>query len=115
MEYTQLSQLLDALENAMVQQGLWLELNDPKTPTAEDLASTQPFCIDTMDFEVWLQFVLVARFRFMIEEQLPLPASCGIYPMALESFKEVSAPEVLESIKAIDDLFESGFTGATGK
>ena len=110
--HQKLANLLTDLESSLKSHGLWLPDGHDKVPTQADLASTQPFCIDTMDFEVWLQFVLVARFRFMIQLNMPLPESCDIYPMAVEYFKERLSKEpsvepVLAAIKAIDGLFRT--------
>lgn len=75
--------LLD-LEAALRQFSLW----QVESPSAEALASTQPFCVDTLDFSQWLQFIFVPRIQFMLEQQAPLPAVSGIAAMAEEVYRQ---------------------------
>lgn len=58
-----------------------------EAPSAEALASQQPFCVDTLAFEAWLQWVFLPRMRSILESSAPLPAASGILPMAEESFR----------------------------
>jgi len=66
-----------------------LQLWEPETPSAEALASTQPFAIDTLNFPQWLQFIFIPRLYVMVEQQLPLPKVSGVKPMAEEYFRVV--------------------------
>ena len=80
--------------------GVWsIEL-----PSQEALNSTQPFCVDTLSFEQWLQFVMMAKFEEMIRLSLPLPSKCEIAPMAEEAFKGRSVGVVIDQIQLIDRL-----------
>jgi len=56
-------------------------------PSAAALASTQPFCIDTLSFPQWLQFIFLPRMQAIIETGAALPSKCGIAPLAEEYFK----------------------------
>lgn len=56
-------------------------------PPAEAFESTQPFCLDTMDFTQWLQFVFIERMKQLVEADMPLPSASGIAPMAEEHFR----------------------------
>lgn len=85
----------------MVQGQLW----SSQPPNEQALASTEPFCIDTLPFEQWLQFVMLPNFHLMIEQQLPLPVSCQISPMANMVLQHA---QTLSILRKIDDLFESG-------
>ena len=76
--------ILEQLELELKQRSLWQML----PPTAEAMASTLPFCMDTLDFHQWLQFVLIARLRQMILLQMTLPAHSALYPMATEVYKQ---------------------------
>lgn len=51
-------------------------------PSAEALASQQPFAVDTLNFFEWTQWIMLPRFYALIEQQAPLPANCNIAPMA---------------------------------
>ncbi|MET3998606.1 YqcC family protein [Marinobacterium sp. MBR-109] len=81
-----------------------LELWQSSPPSAEALASTQPFCVDTLHFTEWLQWLLIPRLQEMIRQELPLPQSSQIQPMAEEVFKQVQADtdRLLELIEQLD-------------
>ncbi|WP_066966118.1 YqcC family protein [Microbulbifer sp. Q7] len=64
-----------------------LELWEAEPPAPEALASTQPFCVDTLTLPQWLQFVFLPRMSQMVELEHPLPQKCGIAPMAEEYFR----------------------------
>ncbi|MGI9286319.1 MAG: YqcC family protein [Pseudomonadales bacterium] len=57
-----------------------------ESPDKTALASTEPFCFDTLTFPQWLQFVFIPRMYALIESGENLPDSCGIAPMAEEYF-----------------------------
>jgi uncharacterized protein YqcC (DUF446 family) len=61
-----------------------------ESPSADALASTQPFAIDTLNFPQWLQFIFIPRLYFMVEQRLPLPSISGVKPMAEEYFQVLS-------------------------
>lgn len=73
--------LLD-LEQELRALGLWAAL--PPPPVA--LASREPFCIDTLAFEGWLQWVFIPRMAQVIEAGGAVPAGCNIQPMGEEVF-----------------------------
>jgi Uncharacterized protein conserved in bacteria len=50
-------------------------------PTPEALASTMPFCYDTMDVEAWLQFIFLGRMRELLEQGDPLPGELCHYTL----------------------------------
>lgn len=100
----QLGSIVQDIETALKEYDLWLGVDDAKYPSQQDLASGQPFCVDTMAFEVWLQCVLLVRFNHMLHHQEALPKRCDIYPMATECFKQREYPRLLLAIKALDKL-----------
>lgn len=51
-------------------------------PAAERLASPEPFCVDTLAFEEWLQWIFLPRMKAIIEADAALPSACMIRPMA---------------------------------
>ena len=72
-----------------------LQLWEFEPPSAEALASTQPFAIDTLNFSQWLQFIFIPRLYHLVEHRLPLPGVSGVKPMAEEYFSSMglhSAP-----------------------
>ncbi|WP_394561645.1 YqcC family protein [Aquipseudomonas alcaligenes] len=64
-----------------------LDMWSVEAPSAEALASQQPFCIDTLDFEAWLQWLFLPRMKQLLESGGPLPAASGIRPLAEERYK----------------------------
>ena len=92
--------LLAELKQSMRNEGIW----SGQSPSQHDLSSQQPFCVDTLKFEQWLQFVMIVRFEQMIESNTSLPTQCDIAPMAQEAFKHRSLDPVIEKISEIDDL-----------
>ncbi len=94
--------LLDNLTKQLQCQGLW----QVKSPSKVALASTLPFCCDTLRFEQWLQFIFIARLSVLVQENQPLPNKISVVPMAEEAFKATGQPSdvLLEILAAIDDL-----------
>ncbi|HEY3699862.1 MAG TPA: YqcC family protein [Spongiibacteraceae bacterium] len=55
-------------------------------PSAQALASTEPFCVDKLTFVQWLQFIFLPRMHALAAaRQLP-PGRCEIKPLAEEYF-----------------------------
>ncbi len=79
----QVAALLIDVEAELRQLGLWRA----EPPAPEAFESTQPFFIDTLDFDQWLQFVFLPTMYRLIEEQQALPTECAIAPMAEEFFR----------------------------
>ena len=100
--YIVLGRLLLELESALQRTGLW----EATKPDAKSLASQQPFCVDTLGFHQWLQFVFIPNFEQMIAQQIPLPHQCQVAPMAEEMLKDAS--EVIEIVSSIDALLTNG-------
>ncbi len=83
------------LECVMRQKGFWGAVSPPP----EAMASTQPFCIDTLCFPEWVQFVFIAKLRLLAESASPLPAKCDAALMAEEYFRGL--PQTGEWLKKI--------------
>jgi uncharacterized protein YqcC (DUF446 family) len=97
-----LGELLRALEAELRAQGRW----EKQTPPAEALASTQPFAVDTLSFDQWLQWILLPRMNELLVLQLPLPANSAIAPMAEEVYEtgDSGAVRIIMIIADIDLL-----------
>ncbi|HEC29207.1 MAG TPA: YqcC family protein [Gammaproteobacteria bacterium] len=79
---------------------------EKKQPSNSALASSQPFCIDTLKFEQWLQWIFLPRIKQALEKQQPLPKKSGIYQYA-EDYLHKGDPgtnTLLALIKRFDDL-----------
>ena len=94
-------QLLQLIEFELKNAGLW----SLQAPSAQALASTAPFCCDSMPFEQWLQFVLLPRMHALLDGGLPLPGQICICPMAEQVFG-CSDPTFWPLINRIADLDE---------
>ena len=74
-------------------------------PSDNELASDQPFCLDTLAFEQWLQWIFLPRMKEILEQQHPLPMKSGIYEYAEDCLygKDIKANNLLTLIKRFDD------------
>jgi len=101
--YAKLASQLDALTDELQRLQLW----SSAPPPASALASTTPFCHDTLSFHAWLQWLFIPRVRELIDAHAPLPPDCNIAPMAELSFGEAEwdSRELIELLRAIDQLF----------
>ena len=99
---TEIAEVLIDIEAQLRQLGLW----DKIPPSSQALASTEPFCVDTLSLPQWLQFVFIPTIYQMLEAGDPLPERCGIAPMAEEYFKGsgLGADALIGSLVEIDDL-----------
>ncbi|WNC69838.1 YqcC family protein [Thalassotalea nanhaiensis] len=99
---TQLGIHLKDLAAQLKQVGLW-QLERPST---QALSSSQPFCLDTLAFEQWLQFVFIEKLQAMIVADLPLPSKISVAPMGEEAFKSLgkNAADIISTLADIDEL-----------
>ena len=95
----QIESLLIDLEASLRNSGLWAA----ESPGAEALASTEPFAVDTMPLQGWLQFVFIPRIRQLLGTGATLPAKCEVLPVAEESFDK-SNVELFAVIAELDKL-----------
>lgn len=77
--------ILDAIESEMQTLSLWQTVE----PSAEALASTEPFAVDSLSFAEWVQWIMIPLFRKMVRLGHPLPTNSDILPMAEEALKLV--------------------------
>ncbi|WP_025120869.1 MULTISPECIES: YqcC family protein [unclassified Serratia (in: enterobacteria)] len=75
---------LRAIEQSMRELALW-QLTPPE---AEAFASTEPFCVDSMLAEEWLQWVLLPRMHALLDANAPLPTRFAITPYFEEALKD---------------------------
>lgn len=61
-------------------------------PSNSALASTAPFCFDTLEFHAWLEWVFLPRMQQTITRDLSLAAPCSIAPLAEHQFATYIAP-----------------------
>jgi uncharacterized protein YqcC (DUF446 family) len=85
-------QRLQQVEAVMREYDHW----QAQSPEASAFASTEPFCLDTMEPLQWLQWVLIPRFYALIEAGAPLPQNFAIAP-----YYEVALPTDTEGYAAL--------------
>lgn len=94
----QVRQILEDIEQVMRDDKLW----HATPPEAEAFESKEPFSVDTLSAEQWLQWVLVPRMYALLEAQAPMPTRFAITP-----YFEVAMPEALRlltQLQRLDDL-----------
>lgn len=74
--------LLNDLRHELRHQGLWTD----EPPSVEALGSHEPFCVDTMPLENWLQFIFIPRMEAILDADGPLPGQCIIRTYAEEHY-----------------------------
>ncbi|MBB5322781.1 YqcC family protein [Marinobacter oulmenensis] len=104
----QLDQVTDVLltiEVELRELGLW----QGTPPPDEAFQSDKPFCIDTMEFPQWLQFVFLFRMKILVENGHPLPTVSGMAPMAEEHFRgrEESGDALVSALEQMDRLLSN--------
>ncbi|PYF83222.1 uncharacterized protein YqcC (DUF446 family) [Marinomonas alcarazii] len=95
-----LADLLMDLQVAMQDCGVW----ECEAPSAEAIASTEPFCVDSMAFEQWLRFVMIERFKKMLASGETLPSRCHISPMAEEAFQHKPKAKVRSLVTCLNRI-----------
>lgn len=93
---------LQAIEQSMRELALW-QLTPPE---AEAFASTEPFCVDSMLAEEWLQWVLLPRMHALLDANAPLPTRFAITPYFEEALKDKqpSCLPLLVLLQRLDSL-----------
>lgn len=106
--YVEIASLLIDIEAELRRLQLW----QAEPPSPEALASTEPFCVDTLTFPQWLQFIFVPRMHALATmEQLP-PGRCEIAPLAEQYFGggKLDVTMLLRAIDALDRRVNSGIS-----
>jgi uncharacterized protein YqcC (DUF446 family) len=97
-----IADVLLEVEATLRTSGKW----EASRPPAAALVSSQPFCIDTLRFEQWLQWIFLPRMKQILEQNMPLPVKSGIFVYAQESLSKREPPtgNLLALIRRFDDL-----------
>lgn len=94
--------LLHALEAALQSANFW----ESQPPSAQAMASTLPFMVDTLRIEQWLQWVFLPRLHALLDAQAPLPSACSVHPLAEHEWAQrcpgPASAAVLQSLLTID-------------
>lgn len=100
-QHSELLEILNAISTEMVLKELW----QSTAPSDEALSSTQPFCVDTLTFGEWMQWIMLPKLEQMAKSQAPLPSNSDMFSMAEEAFKraEVDTQTLLGLVLKLDD------------
>ena len=91
-----------ALEAALRQLSLWSD----EPPSQEALSSEQPFAMDSLEFEEWLQFIFLPTMYDVLDSGTALPKCCAIAPMAEETVGKRALPTepLILTLRELDQL-----------
>ncbi|MDA9797347.1 YqcC family protein [Luminiphilus sp.] len=95
------AQLIE-LEAGLRQLGLWsAEVRSP-----ESLASDQPFAVDVLEMEQWLQYVFLPTLYDLLKQDAPMPEQCAVAPMAEETLgkKRIPCRALIATLRDLDRL-----------
>lgn len=98
----QVADCLLGIEMALRKLDMWAA----ERPPQEAFNSTEPFCLDTLAFTQWIQFVFLERMKLIVENGHPLPKVSGIAPMAEEYFRgrPESGQGLIRELETVDQL-----------
>ncbi|MEH6471766.1 MAG: YqcC family protein [Halopseudomonas sp.] len=99
-QHRQVAILLTEIESELRQQDLWTSM----PPPPEALQSIEPFSVDTLMLNEWLQWICIPRMKALLDARRPLPGNCQILPIAEESFNGLvqDCSALLKAIEAFD-------------
>ena len=95
------AQLIE-LEAGLRQLGLWSD--EVRSP--ESLMSDQPFAVDVLEMEQWLQYVFLPTLYHLLEQSAPMPEHCTIAPMAEATLgkKPIPCKALIATLRDLDRL-----------
>lgn len=100
--YVEIQSLLMDIEAELRRLQQW----DAEPPPPAALASTEPFCVDTLTFAQWLQFIFLPRMRALAAAQQLPPGRCQLTPLAEEYFggSKLDVAALIKHLDALDRL-----------
>lgn len=102
----ELAEQLLHIERELRVLGVWAA----SPPDAQALASQEPFCVDTLSFDQWLQWIFLPKMKTVLERGETLPAVSGILAMAEMVYR--GQPQhmagLLEALERFDMLISRG-------
>lgn len=78
-------------------------------PSAQALSSIEPFCVDTLTFSQWLQWVYIPKMHAYMNQTGQLPQASGLLPIAEEAWK--NTPENTSTLFEIIHLLDAIIIG----
>jgi uncharacterized protein YqcC (DUF446 family) len=99
-KHANVARAVDAIEAELRRLGWWSET----PPTAEQMAFTAAFAMDTMPLSKWVQFILLPRVRAIIEQRGAFPASSMVGAHAVREYDGQDAGRLVELLSEFDDV-----------
>ena len=97
----QLLHLLEQIPQQMQAVGLWQE----QIPEPQAMLSQEPFAVDTLQPEEWLQWIFLEKMHILIKQEMSLPRGCSITPYFEECWKErLEYTPLLTLLVSIDEV-----------
>ncbi|TCP94818.1 uncharacterized protein YqcC (DUF446 family) [Cricetibacter osteomyelitidis] len=101
--HNQVKQYLNQLQQAMQETTLWQTI----PPKEEAFFSQEPFAIDHMTVNEWLQWIFIPRMTALCEAKQPLPQQIAITPYVEEALKEFEhLTKILAPLNEIERLLQ---------
>ncbi|MGI9279681.1 MAG: YqcC family protein [Endozoicomonas sp.] len=99
---TEVRELLISLEEELKRLDCWQSM----PPSAQALASTTPFCMDTMGFTQWLQWLFIPRVHAILDQGAALPKGANITSYAEEALvlEKIETTQLLVLVERFDRL-----------
>ncbi|MBF0751122.1 MULTISPECIES: YqcC family protein [Pasteurellaceae] len=95
---------LEQIRQTMQRLNLWQAM----PPAQEAFLSQEPFFLDTMAPEEWLQWVFIPRMQALLESHSPLPNKIAISPYIEEALKEFDGLNLLLApLVALEELLQN--------
>ncbi len=94
----QVRKILQDIEQVMHELSLWQQL----PPPPEAFESKEPFSIDTMSAEQWLQWVLIPRMYALLAAEANLPTRFAITAYFEEALPDME--KLHDALQRLDDL-----------
>ncbi|MCK3657324.1 anhydro-N-acetylmuramic acid kinase [Pasteurellaceae bacterium Pebbles2] len=92
------------LQKIMQELALWQTV----PPAEQAFLSTEPFAIDVMSVNEWLQWIFIPRMWALLESGAQLPRQIAISPYVEEALKEQERlAELLQPIIKIEELLQA--------
>jgi len=97
-----IAEILLEVEASLRVQGKWSE----DKPNENDLSSSISFCMDTLKFEQWLQWIFLPRMKDTLEQSRALPEQSAIFEYAEKCLhkNDPSTETLLKKLKIFDEL-----------
>lgn len=98
--------LLDEIEAELRKYSLWGGAEG--RPAPEAFLSTLPFCVDTLEFPQWLEYVFLPGLRNIISSGTALPRVMLVHPYAEEYFRGsgTSCSALIRTLRKLDACFD---------